>query len=317
MSEQTTQITLDQLAAQLARMERKIDGLVAQQDRQRELIDELMPIGKEALAAATERLDGWERRGYLRFGREVLGIGQEVMDRFSPEDVRALRDNVVSILGVVRQVTGPRMMALATQVSAAVEETPREGVGVLGMLKATHDEDTQRGLATTLAVLRQLGRGVKQVAVQRHDARAQLAQRLGPSASAAPQPPRQAPAPSAPQAVVHKPVVFASGQASASGPTLPGFALDAEGFLLDRAAWSADFAAQMAAAHGIPTLTQAHWTILHYMRDQHAAQGKTPNIRAISTATGISTKEIYALFLKMPGITAARIAGVPKPVGCI
>jgi TusE/DsrC/DsvC family sulfur relay protein len=309
MSDETTQITLEQLAAQLARIERKVDGLVAQDERQRELIDELMPIGKEALAVASAHLEGWERRGYLRFGQEVLGIGQEIMDRFTPEDVHQLRDNVVSILGVVRQVTGPRMMALATQVSAAMEQTPREGVGVLGMLKATHDEDTQRGLATTLAILRQLGRGVKQVATDRQASRDQLAQRLGATS------PRAA-APASPSPTL-KPVVFASGQAAASGPQIAGFALDAEGFLLDRQAWTAAFAAQMATAHGIAALTEQHWTVINYMRAQHAAQGKTPNIRAISTATGIATKELYSLFLKMPGITAARIAGVPKPVGCI
>lgn len=327
MSAETTHqetITLEQLAAQLTRMERQLDALARHQRAQQELIDELMPIGKEVMHVASSRLEDWERRGYFAFGREGLGLVEEIMDRFGPEDVHLLRENIVTILEVVRQVTRPRMMTLVSQVTAAVEDDPGDGVGLMGMLRASHDADTRRGLAATLAVLRELGRGVAGVASQRTGGQDRLSRHLAPT--------RQ---PEAPTSGLHARLAPSRNTASAapaprenSAPrqekpapapagTLAGLPLDDQGFLVDPHAWTPEYAAQAAAAYGIPALTEGHWTVITFMRDAYLAQGKTPNIRAVSAGAGVATKDIYALFLKTPGLTAARIAGVPKPVGCL
>ena len=40
-------------------------------------------------------------------------------------------------------------------------------------------------------------------------------------------------------------------------------------------------------------------------------------VRLLGKSSGVSVKELYALFPKAPAKTAARIAGIPKPRGCI
>jgi tRNA 2-thiouridine synthesizing protein E len=53
------------------------------------------------------------------------------------------------------------------------------------------------------------------------------------------------------------------------------------------------------------------------MRQEYAEKGTGPTVRLLGKASGVSVKELYQLFPKAPAKTAARIAGIPKPRGCI
>jgi tRNA 2-thiouridine synthesizing protein E len=93
-------------------------------------------------------------------------------------------------------------------------------------------------------------------------------------------------------------------------------AVDAEGFLLDATQWDESLAVRIARDEGIE-LTDRHWEVVRFMRDRFFATGSGPNVRALSKASGIPVKELYALFPKGPAKLAAKIAGIPKPRGCI
>lgn len=93
-------------------------------------------------------------------------------------------------------------------------------------------------------------------------------------------------------------------------------AVDAEGFLLDATNWDEGLAVQIARDAGIE-LTDRHWEVVRFMRDRFFETGSGPNVRALSLGSGIPVKELYALFPKGPAKLAARIAGIPKPRGCI
>ena len=93
--------------------------------------------------------------------------------------------------------------------------------------------------------------------------------------------------------------------------------LDAEGFLVDPNQWNEAVAAEIAAANGIPTLTDKHWQVVRFMRDAYMANGTAPSIRSLGKESGVPIKELYQLFPKGPAKVAAKIAGIPKPRGCI
>ncbi|MHC3474827.1 TusE/DsrC/DsvC family sulfur relay protein [Streptomyces sp. 7R007] len=93
--------------------------------------------------------------------------------------------------------------------------------------------------------------------------------------------------------------------------------VDEEGFFTDPARWREAMARQIAAEAGIDTLTDRHWTVIRFMREQYAAKGTGPTVRVLGKASGVSVKELYQLFPKGPAKTAAKIAGIPKPRGCI
>jgi tRNA 2-thiouridine synthesizing protein E len=93
--------------------------------------------------------------------------------------------------------------------------------------------------------------------------------------------------------------------------------LDAEGFFTDPGQWAEDMAPQIAAAQGIDHLTDRHWQVIRFMRAQYEANGTGPTVRVLGKTSGVSVKELYQLFPKGPAKLAAKIAGIPKPRGCI
>ncbi len=90
-----------------------------------------------------------------------------------------------------------------------------------------------------------------------------------------------------------------------------------EGFFTDPAEWSDAMAPQLAKEEGIDHLTDQHWQVIRFMRAQYEANGTGPTVRVLGKTSGVSVKELYQLFPKGPAKVAARIAGIPKPRGCI
>ena len=92
---------------------------------------------------------------------------------------------------------------------------------------------------------------------------------------------------------------------------------DAEGFMTDPNAWTPEIAAVLAQEEGIDPLTERHWTVIRFVRDEFARSGQSPTLRTINKNSGVDTKELYELFPKGPAKKVARIAGLGKPKGCI
>lgn len=90
-----------------------------------------------------------------------------------------------------------------------------------------------------------------------------------------------------------------------------------EGFLTDPGEWTREIAVELAKEEGIDELTPAHWKVIEFCRQDAAATGKAPTLRRITTAAGVPTKELFALFPKGPAKKVARIAGLGKPEGCV
>ncbi len=104
-----------------------------------------------------------------------------------------------------------------------------------------------------------------------------------------------------------------------STATIAGVAveLDAEGFMTDSSQWTREIAEEIARQNGIPALTERHWQVIDFCRTDTEENGTPPTVRRITKGTGISTKDMYALFPKGPGILSSKISGLTKPKGCI
>ena len=76
-------------------------------------------------------------------------------------------------------------------------------------------------------------------------------------------------------------------------------------------------APELAADEGIEPLTDQHWQVLRFMRSEYAEKGTGPTVRVLGKTSGVTVKELYQLFPKGPAKMAAKIAGIPKPRGCI
>lgn len=313
MSEDLTTIArrLDTVLEQLA--------YVTERQRQtEELFEELTPIAKTVMATAVERLDELDKQGYFAFGKELLDVGKKIATGFSPSEVRELGDAVVQILQVVRAMTQPATLAVAADAITAVQDTSDiKPLGMFGMVRATRDDDVQKGMAIMIEVLRRIGRGANAMTAkqaQLEDKKAKLARTLGSrkkvlgverrltdgTPPARPAPPACAtPAPPAPTAAV-----------------IDGIAYSADGHLADASAWTPALGSTLAQVQGV-MLTDAHWAVIQAARADYAATKQSPNIRRLTQVANVTTKDLYALFPKAPGRTIAKISGLPKPAGCL
>jgi dissimilatory sulfite reductase related protein len=95
------------------------------------------------------------------------------------------------------------------------------------------------------------------------------------------------------------------------------FDVNDEGFFEDPNEWTEAMAVEFAKAQGIETLTDRHWQVINFMRQEYFEKGTGPTVRMLGKTSGVSVKELYQLFPKGPAKTAAKIAGIPKPRGCI
>jgi len=90
-----------------------------------------------------------------------------------------------------------------------------------------------------------------------------------------------------------------------------------EGFFTDPDQWREEMAPEIACEADIDELTEQHWQVIKHVRHEYADKGSGPTVRALGKTSGVSVRELYELFPKGPAKLAAKIAGVPKPRGCI
>jgi TusE/DsrC/DsvC family sulfur relay protein len=93
--------------------------------------------------------------------------------------------------------------------------------------------------------------------------------------------------------------------------------LSDDGFFADPAQWTEQMAPEIARAEGIDSLSEQHWRVIKFMRHAYEINGTGPTVRALGKTSGVPIKELYELFPKGPAKLAAKIAGIPKPRGCI
>ena len=93
--------------------------------------------------------------------------------------------------------------------------------------------------------------------------------------------------------------------------------LNDEGFFVRPEQWTEDMAPELARREGIDPLTEAHWTVIRFMRSEYFTKGTGPTVRVLGKTSGVTVKELYQLFPKGPAKIAAKVAGIPKPRGCI
>jgi len=93
--------------------------------------------------------------------------------------------------------------------------------------------------------------------------------------------------------------------------------LDEDGNLKNLADWDREIAVELAKQQGIEELTDRHWIVIDFMSNVYEEKGDAPSIRKLTKESGVETKELYKLFPKGPAKKAAKIAGLPKPKGCI
>jgi tRNA 2-thiouridine synthesizing protein E len=92
--------------------------------------------------------------------------------------------------------------------------------------------------------------------------------------------------------------------------------VDDEGFMTEYEEWNEGLGTALAGNIGIE-MTDEHWQVVKFLREDFVDQGETATLRRVSTVGGVPTKELFVLFPKKPAKKMSYVAGLPKPAGCI
>jgi tRNA 2-thiouridine synthesizing protein E len=90
-----------------------------------------------------------------------------------------------------------------------------------------------------------------------------------------------------------------------------------DGFLVELSSWTREVAEELARKNDLGPLTDDHWKIIEYVKDYYMKNGAGPAIIKISKHTGFSAKHICELFPCGIARGAYRLAGLPRPFGCL
>ena len=93
--------------------------------------------------------------------------------------------------------------------------------------------------------------------------------------------------------------------------------VDEDGFMQEPDRWDKDVAAALATTEGVEDLNDDHWKVVDYLRNYYLQFGVAPMIRKLCKETGYDLKTIYELFPSGPAKGACKVAGLPKPTGCV
>ncbi len=96
------------------------------------------------------------------------------------------------------------------------------------------------------------------------------------------------------------------------------FTVDEDGFLLKGMdEWNEDWVDYVKGSEGISDLTEEHQKVIDALQEYYKKNGIAPMVRILSKTTGFPLKRIYELFPSGPGKGACKMAGLPKPTGCV
>ena len=251
-----------------------------------EFVEEMSPVAKAMMETGVQELGGLERQGYFLFAKDLLEALKRVVQNYEPGTLPDLADSFGDILFVLRLLSQPKVLAAAQDLAEGFHQGDSKPVEMLGAAKRIETEkDIQRGIGFALDLFGTLGRSVSRAPRLKTGRKVAKAPRPEPTL------PANARAEKAPQ--------------SSEAAYVP----DPE--------WNREWAAKMAQSLGFASLTEEMWKIVEFSRKEYRDTKKAPNIRRITKALEMSTKDIYALFPSAPGPTISKLAGVPKPAGCL
>jgi tRNA 2-thiouridine synthesizing protein E len=99
---------------------------------------------------------------------------------------------------------------------------------------------------------------------------------------------------------------------------------DENGYLVNLDDWNEDVAVRIAEGEDI-TMEEGHWDLVKFLRNYYKEYQIAPAVKVLTKAVaaekGMDKKEasefLYAMFPKGPALQACKIAGLPKPTGCV
>jgi tRNA 2-thiouridine synthesizing protein E len=93
--------------------------------------------------------------------------------------------------------------------------------------------------------------------------------------------------------------------------------IDEDGFIQEPDKWDKSVAEDIARTEEAYPMSDDHWKVVNYLRNYFLEFEIAPPVRMVIKQTGFDLKTIYKLFPGGPAKGACKVAGLPKPTGCV
>lgn len=93
--------------------------------------------------------------------------------------------------------------------------------------------------------------------------------------------------------------------------------VDEDGFIQEPDKWNKEVAEDIAKTEEAYPMTEDRWKLVNYLRNYFLEFGIAPPVRMLTKETGFDLKKVYELFPAGPAKGACKVAGLPKPTGCV
>ena len=126
-----------------------------------DLMKDVGPIANEVIIDGTKVLHEFDQKGYFEFLREVGTIIDNIVTHYGVEDVRALADNVVAMLEVIRNLTQPDMLKSidnAVRVFASLEMDDIPEYSVFKIMREMNKPEMKKALGFFMTFMKNLSK---------------------------------------------------------------------------------------------------------------------------------------------------------------
>lgn len=136
-----------------------ISKVVQQLESTKDFLNDAAPLLREYIVDFMAKMDEYDRKGYFEFIKESQNIADKIVTSFSKEDVKALGDNIVTILNTVKSLTQPDMLEAVNNALGVYKKLNihvNEKVTLSTMLKEMNSPEVRKGLVFALRFLKSL-----------------------------------------------------------------------------------------------------------------------------------------------------------------
>ena len=126
-----------------------------------EFIKDMEPLLKHAVPQIINYLDDLERRGVLRIINAMMGVRAKVAAEYSPEDVDKIGDGMVSLLGLAKSLTDPKILTFlqkTVEIPATIDLSASKKIGPWGLLSAGSNDEVKEGLGVLIELTKALSK---------------------------------------------------------------------------------------------------------------------------------------------------------------
>jgi len=119
------------------------------------------PLMKSALHNTVRTLGTLEQKGVFRTYEAMLEVRGKIAQNYGPEDIEAMGDSFVALIGLLKKMSNPKMLELLeklTDLPANIDLAGAKPVGMVGVVGALTNPEVKHGIGVAMEMVKALGK---------------------------------------------------------------------------------------------------------------------------------------------------------------